>query len=284
MKFAFISVEKAHFPVAFMCRELRVSRSGYYATHVRRPSKRAVENVLLTTRIREVFIKRRRACGSPRIYAELRPTIECSRKRVARIMRKEGLSARRHRSYSHTTNSHHAFPMAPNLLNRQFLTDAANKIWVADITYFPTHEGKFYLAAVMDLYSRRIVGWATSSSLEKGLCLEALRMALGSRDVAPGLVHHSDRGAQYASDEYRLILAKHGFESSMSRPDDCWDNAVAESFWASLKGENDGQTSFATRATARSYIVAYMEFYNWQRLHSTLGYTAPAVFEARRAA
>src|SRR5262245_36783834 len=223
----------------------------------------------------------RHCYGSPRVHAELRAHGQCtSRKRVARLMRRAGLAARRRRAFRVTTQSRHTRSVAPNQLARQFTAPAPDRIWVADITYFATVEGWLYLAVVLDLFSRRIVGWATSDRLGDSVTLEALGMGFARRRPSPGLLHHSDRGSQYASAEYRAILAGHGAERSMSRAGTCWDNAVAESFFATLKVELGQAAAWPTRARARQAVFDYIElFYNTQRRHSTLGHLSPVAFE-----
>lgn len=283
MKFAFIDAEKANFPVSFMCRELRVSRSGYYAWLAREPSKRSREEAELVGEIEAVHAASRGTYGSPRVHKALRSKGRpISRKRVARIMRKSGLAARGRRAFRRTTDSDHAFPTAPNLLVRRFVATAPNQVWVTDITYVETLEGWLYVAAIIDLFSRRVVGWGMSERIDRRLCLDALEMAVKARKPPRGLVHHSDRGSQYASTEYRRALRAHGMTCSMSRRGDCWDNAVAESFWATLKAELIRGAAFATRTQARQAIFEYIEvFYNRRRLHSTVAYCSPADHEAR---
>lgn len=281
MKFDFIEAEKANFPVSFMCKQLGVSRSGYYASRGREPSERSLSEAKLAAEIQEVFDQSRSTYGSPRVHEELRKKGRLtSRKRVARIMRGKKLVARYKRRSRRTTDSNHAFPVAENVLARNFSTDAPNKVWVTDITYIATGEGWLFLSAIVDLYSRRIVGWAMSERIERQLCLDALDMAVQARKPAPGLIHHSDRGSQYASNEYRRTLEKHGIIASMSRKGDCWDNAVAESFWSTLKAELVENAYFPTRRAARGAIFDFIEvFYNRQRIHSALGYLAPVAYE-----
>ena len=283
MKFAFIDAEKASFEVRFMCSQLEVSRSGFYAWRGRKPSARAIDEALLVEEVRSVHNASRGTYGSPRVHAALKGRgRRTSCKRVARIMREGCLVSRHKRRTRRTTDSNHAFPIAPNILNRDFTTTAPNQAWVTDITYVWTREGWLYVAAVLDLFSRMVVGWAMSERIDRQLCLDALAMAVAARQPAPGLVHHSDRGSQYASADYREAMAQHGMICSMSRKGDCWDNAVAEAFWGTLKAEVVEGTDFATRPSARSTIFEFIEvFYNRQRLHSTLGYTTPALEEAR---
>ena len=284
MKFAFIQAEKAVFPVTVLCRVLGVSRAGFYAARHRPVASRVTEDARLTVQITAIHRASRRCYGSPRVHAELRARGQCTgRKRVARLMRRAGLAAHRRRAFRVTTQSRHAHPVAPNQLARQFTAPAPDRVWVTDITYLATVEGWLYLAVVLDLFSRRIVGWATSDRLGEGVALEALGMGLARRHPRPGLLHHSDRGSQYASAEYRAILAGHGMVRSMSGAGSCWDNAVAESFFATLKVELDQAGAWRTRAAAHRAVFDYIElFYNGERRHSTLGYLSPVAFERQR--
>ena len=281
MKFAFIQAEKATFPVTVLCRVLGVSRAGFYSAQRRPRSPRGTEEAQLEVQIAAIHRASRRRYGSPRVHAELRARGQCtSRKRVARLMRRAGLVARRRRAFRITTLSRHTDPVAPNRLARQFTVAAPDRVWVTDITYLATVEGWLYLAVVLDLFSRRIVGWATSDRLGEGVALEALGMGLTRRRPQPGLLHHSDRGSQYASAEYRAVLASHRMERSMSGVGCCWDNAVAESFFATLKVEIDHHGAWRTRAEAHRMVFDYIElFYNSERRHSTLGYLSPLAFE-----
>jgi len=281
VKFALIEAEKADFPVAFMCRQLSVSRSGYYAWRDRAPSKRALDTAKLGDEVKAIYREHKGRYGSPRVLHELGDRGRCtSRKRVARIMREQGLVARQRKRFRRTTDSNHRFPVAENLLERNFETAAPNRVWVTDLTYIWTREGWLYLSAILDLYSRAVVGWAMSDHIDTALCLRALKMALANRRPAQGLVHHSDRGCQYASLEYRQALASHGIVCSMSRRGDCWDNAVAESFWGTLKNELADEMDFVSRAEARGVIFEYIEtFYNLRRRHSSIGYRSPREHE-----
>jgi len=281
VKFAFVQVEKAAFPVTVLCRVLGVSRAGFYAAQRRPVAPRVRQDERLAVEIAAIHQASRRCYGSPRVHAELRARGQCtSRKRVARLMRRAGLAARRRRAFRLTTQSRHTHPVAPNRLARQFTAPAPNRVWVTDITYLATAEGWLYLAVVLDLFSRRVVGWATSDRLGEGVALEALGMGLARRRPPPGLLHHSDRGSQYASAEYRAVLAGHGIERSMSGVGRCWDNAVAESFFATLKVELDRNGAWRTRADARRAVFDYIElFYNGQRRHSTLRQLSPIAFE-----
>ena len=283
MRFAFIATEKAWYPVALMCRVLQVSRSGYYAWCKRPAAERVGKDQRLTLEVAAIHAESRGRYGSPRVHAELRERGQrIARKRVARLMRAAGLRARARRRFRCTTDSQHAMAIKGNLLARRFAVSAPNRGWVSDITYIWTLEGWLYLAIVMDLFSRRVVGWALSKRLERGLALDALGMALKGRPRSRAMLHHSDRGSQYASHEYQQLLAAHGILSSMSRKGNCWDNAVAESFFATLKLELVYETQWRTREEARRALFEYIElFYNRQRRHSALGYLCPSQFEQR---
>ncbi|AUX37507.1 transposase [Sorangium cellulosum] len=283
MRFEFIDAEKAHYPVLVLCAVLLVSRSGYYGWAKRSESARAKSDAQLSVQIRAVHHKSRGRYGSPRIHAELRARgMRVGKKRVERLMRAQRLAARRKRRFRRTTNSRHNGPIAPNVIERQFDARAPNQVWVTNVTYIPTGEGWLYLAVILDLFSRRVVGWAASAFNDRALALTALAFALGTRRPAPGLVHHSDRGSLYASDDYRLVLGTHGLIPSMSRAGDCWDNAVAESFFATLKAELVEHERYPTRAAAIASIGDYIEnFYNLKRRHSRLAYMSPIEFELK---
>jgi putative transposase len=285
VKFAFIAAEKATFPVSLLCRTLGVSRPGFYASQARPPAPRHAADERLGLEIAAIHAESRRRYGSPRIHAELGARgCRTSRKRVARLMRARGLAARRRRQFRVTTDSRHPLAIAPNVLARQFERTTPDQAWVTDITYIPTGEGWLYLAVIVDLCSRFAVGWALRDRITRDLTLAALDMALARRRPPLGLLHHSDRGSQYASGDYRRTLDRHGIVCSMSRRGDCWDNAVAESFFATLKVELVHDAAWATRATARAEIFDYIEaFYNGQRRHSALGYLSPRAFERERA-
>jgi putative transposase len=286
VKFAFIAAEKAAFPVRILCRTLEVSRAGFYAWQQRPPAPRTLADQRLGLEIQVIHAESRQRYGSPRVHVELqhrghRP----SRKRVARLMRRHGLCARRRRRFRVTTHSQHGHAIASNVLARRFAVGAPDTAWVTDITYLWTDEGWLYLAVILDLFSRAVVGWAMSAQITRQLTLQALTMALGRRQPPRGLVHHSDRGSQYASADYQRALAEHSIIGSMSRRGDCWDNAVAESFFATLKVELAHGTRWLTRAHAHAEVFEYLEqFYNGQRRHSTLGYLSPVTFERQWAA
>ena len=265
-----------------LCTALAVSRSGYYAWVARKPGPRAQSNARLQQAIGALFARSRASYGSPRITAALRQAGQpCNHKRVERLMREQGLRGRLRRRYRvRTTDSRHDQPIAPNRLAAQPACTAPNQVWLTDITYVPTGEGWLYLAGVLDLYSRKLVGWAMGESLATTLPLNALNMALHQRRPAQGLLHHSDRGVQYASADYRATLAVSGATASMSRTANCYDNATMESFWSTLKHELIYRHSYPTRAQARQSIFEWIEvFYNRTRLHSSLGFKSPVDFE-----
>jgi putative transposase len=284
VRYAFIRDELAGaFPLGAACAALGVSRGGYYAWLGRRPSARAARRAELAEKVEAVHAANRRVYGSPRVHAALVAQGErVCENTVARVMRDNGIRARPKRKFvPRTTDGRHAHPVAENVLGRQFAADLPDRKWAADITYVPTGEGWLYLAGVIDLCSRKVVGWSMADHMETGLVADALSMALARRAPAAGLLHHSDRGAQYASEDYQRLLAEHGIGVSMSGRGDCWDNAVMESFWGTLKAELVNHERYATRAEARASIFEYVEvFYNRQRLHSSLGYTSPEAFEA----
>lgn len=284
MRYRFIDAEKALYPIWLMCRVLEVAASGYYAWRNRGLSTRARSNERLLVEIKAIHRKSRGTYGSPRVHRELSaPERTVSRHRVARLMRSAGIHSKHRRKFRITTQSSHSRPIAENLVNRQFSVERPNLVWVGDITYIRTEEGWLYLATVIDLFSRAIVGWSAGERLTDDLALAALRMALVRRRPEPGLIYHSDRGSQYGSLEYRRLLKRNVIAQSMSRARDCWDNAVAESFFATLKKELIGATVFTTRCAARRELTDFIEgFYNCERLHSTLGYESPFAFEARQ--
>jgi len=260
VRFAFIAVEKACFPVRALCRVLGVSRAGFYAWQERAPSPHAQADDRLGLEIAAIHAESRQRYGSPRVHAELVDRgHRTSRKRVARLMRQRRLAARRRRRFRVTTDSRHPFPVAPNVLARRFEQPVPDAAWVTDITYIPTGEGWLYLAVILDLYSRFVVGWAMSDRITRELALDALDMALVRRRPFQGLLHHSDRGSQYASGDYQAVLATAGIVCSMSRRGNCWDNAVAESFFATVKVELVHDAAWETRAAARSALFEYIE-------------------------
>lgn len=283
MKFAFIKQSLSQYPAELACRVLDVSRSGYYAWLTRPVCPRRQRHQELAMKVRRAHADSRRNYGSPRVQKALAADNErVSLNTVARLMREQGLRAKTKRKFvPRTTDSAHNRPIAPNLLDRDFAADRPNRKWAGDITYIPTDEGWLYLAGVIDLHSRRIVGWSMADHVRTELVRDALDMALTRRRPAAGLLHHSDRGVQYASQEYRELLTGRGIRMSMSGKGDCWDNAVMESFWATLKTELIHHEHYATREQARRSIFEYIEvFYNRKRLHSSLGYVSPETFEA----
>ena len=269
------------FPLEKMCRALEVSRSGYYAYKKRPKSQRRIDNEKLLIEIKRVFLDNDRNYGSPRVWDALQKiNIPCSLNRIARLMHENGIVAVQRRKFKATTNSKHNWPVAPNLLERHFKVDEPNKIWVTDITYIWTWEGWLYLSFVLDLYSRGVVGLAMSERITDDLTQSALKQAIGRRNPMAGLIHHSDRGSQYASGDYQALLTKHAITPSMSRKGDCWDNAVAESFVHTLKVEKIHRYRFKTRDEAKSKIFEYIEmYYNRKRTHSSLGYMSPFNYE-----
>lgn len=282
MTYTFLSEHRSQYSVSQMCQVLGVSRSGYYAWRRRQPSHRERVNQLLLTHIRAIYVASHQTYGSPRVHAELLAQgWVCNRKRVARLMRLAHLHARRRRrSRPVTTQVDRTRPIAPNRLNREFHATAPNQKWLSDITYVPTDEGWLYLAVVMDLYSRRIIGWAMQDTLADELTQAALHMAFAHNAPVTAPLHHSDRGSQYASAEYRALLTAHQCVPSMSRRGNCYDNAPMESFFSTLKIELIHQRHYHTRAEARHDIFAYIEgFYNTQRRHSALDYRSPVEFE-----
>ena len=285
MRYEFIAAQKANFPVLMLCKMLEVSRAGFYAWRARPESKRARDDRELGKTIAKIHTDSRGTYGSPRVYAELKDRdLAIGKKRVARIMRENGIKARRRRPFKpQTTDSNHAHPVPENVLARDFTRSAPNKAWVGDITYVQTGEGWLYLAVLLDLHSRMVVGWAMSQFIDRHLVLDTLSMAVTRRGVPEGgVLHHSDRGSQYACEDYRKALARYGFQASMSRKGNCWDNAVAESFNSTIKTELIYQRNFTTRNEARQAIFEYIEvFYNRQRRHSSLGYLSPLQYEAK---
>jgi len=284
--FRFIDGHRDQWPIRVLCDALGVSPAGYYAWRGRPASARAQGRGALLVEIRAIHAEFHARYGSPRVHAELAARgHDCCVNTVAKLMRDQGIRAKTARKFRCTTDSDHDLPVADNLLDRQFGRAGPNEAWVADITYVPTREGWLYLAAVEDLYSRRVVGWSMADHLESRLVYDALALAVERRLPGEGLLAHSDRGSQYASDHYQRLLGRHGITCSMSRRADCWDNAPMESFFASLKKELVHDAGFATRAQARAAIVEYVEvFYNTKRRHSSLGYVSPAEYERTESA
>jgi putative transposase len=283
MKYAFIAEHAAHYPVERQCQVLGVSVSGYYAWRTRQPSQRQQQDQQLLADIRAVYQGSRCLYGSPRVHAALRRAdIRCSRKRVARLMRQAHLRSLRQRGRRvPTTDSRHSSPPAAHLLQRDFKAQSPNQKWVADITYVPTDQGWLYLAVVLDLFARQVVGWAMSHRRDAALVQSALQMALTRRQPDQPLLHHSDQGSQYAADGYRALLLRYGIIASMSRSGNCYDNAVMESFFRTLKSECVDLHHYRTRQQAQHSLFEFMEvYYNRQRLHSSLGYRSPVEFEA----
>jgi putative transposase len=280
MKFAFIDKHRTMFPVRRMCQVLGVSPSGYYAAQTRSASPRERENCRLLVQIRVAHRTSRETYGARRMVHELRAQgVVCGRHRAARLMRQAGLRVKARHPYKITTRPHPRLPVADNVLGRDFTANQPNQKWVADITYITTHQGWLYLATVMDVFSRKIVGWSMNPRLKAELVSDALKMAMQHRRPQAGLLHHSDRGSQYASREYQTLLAEHGIVVSMSRTGNCYDNAMMESFFATLKTECVDRC-YDTREEARTCLFEYIEvWYNLSRRHSALGYLSPNAFE-----
>lgn len=269
--------------MAVLCRVMQVSRSGFYAWRRRGPDD---HRQALHREVRRIHRRKRGSYGSRRMARELRRRgYDIGRYQARSLMQEAGIEARQRRRWRNTTDSQHTLPVAPNLLNRQFMVAAPNRAWVADITAIWTLEGWLYLAAVLDLHDRQLVGWAMADHMRTQLVLDALEMAVGRRQPKSGLIHHSDRGSQYASRDYRSTLDRHGFQASMSRKGNCWDNAVMERFFGSLKSEWLAGQRYGSRQAARRDVIEYIEMeYNSCRLHSTLGYQTPREIELAAAA
>lgn len=284
MKYQFMKDNSTTFPVKKMAGVLNVSRSSYYSWLTREPSSHELRDKELLTEIRIIFEKKRKLYGSPRIYKEMHTTdYSCSRSRIARLMRDNKLVARQKKRFKATTDSSHDYPVSPNLVNRNFSVDFINQCWVSDITYIDTMEGWLYLCTIIDLFSRRVVGWSIASHLRAELATDALDMAVLHRNPPRGLVFHSDRGIQYASTAFREKLESYHMIQSMSRKGNCWDNAPAESFFSTLKMEEVYHKKYRTRDEARQSLFEYIEvFYNRQRSHSFLDYISPATYEELR--
>jgi len=286
VKYAWMKSQEGTFPVKAMCRVLKVRRSGYYAWKRPKSGQRQARSLCLDDAIRRIFEAHKGRYGSPRVAKDLKDEGWCvGRPRVAKRMRSLGLRARAARKFKATTQSKHNLPVAPNRLEQDFTASAPNQKWVSDITYLWTSEGWLYLAVVMDLYSRTVVGWSLSERMTRELVMQALTMAVWRRKPAAGLIVHSDRGSQYASHDYQRLLEQHGFLCSMSRKGDCYDNAAMESFFHSLKVEQIQGSRYATREQAKADVFEYIEtYYNRKRRHSMLNYLSPCDFEARMAA
>lgn len=283
MKYAWIEKHTKMFPVAVMCRVLQVSASGYYAWFERAPSQRQQRREMLKKAVCQSYEASKRVYGYRKVHKDVmeQPALPCCGETVRMIMHELGLCAKTKRKYVVTTDSKHGLPVAQNVLNRDFEPSAPNKKWVADITYIRTQEGWLYLAAVMDLFGRRIVGWATSACIDTDLVITALHRAIQQRGPGAGLLHHSDRGVQYASHAFQEQLDWMKITCSMSRKANCWDNACMERFFKSLKGEWIGNTIYTNREMAHAAIFEYIEmFYNTQRRHAALGYLAPVQYQA----
>lgn len=285
MKYAFIQTHQQHYSVQTLCKYLGVSRSGYYSWLKWEPGIRLQQNNKLTARIRDIHVRTHQAYGTLKIWKQLKAEqLDCGRDRVARLRREAGIQTKRRKRFVLTTKSTYNSWMAPNLLNRQFDVDAPNKAWVGDVTFIPTQEGWLYLATVIDLFSRKVIGWSMSERNNVELISNALQMAIDDRKPPKGLIHHTDRGNIYSSYRYRNLQENYGMISSMSGKGDCFDNAVAESFFASLKNEFTFYKTYSTRQEAKSDIFKYIEvFYNRQRLHQTLGYQTPVQKELKAA-
>ena len=278
MRFRLIEDQRDVWPVRVMCDALSVSPSGFYAWRSRPESPRKIANRALLSDIRQVHAQHRGRYGAPRIHAELRAQGQSvSRKRVERVMRRHGIRAHAPRRYRVcTTDSKHSLPIAANLLDRKFTAEKPDRVWLADITYIPTGEGWLYLAVILDLFTRKVVGWAMREHMRAELTMAALTMAIQRRRPGPGLVHHSDRGSQYAAGDYRKILQAAAITQSMSRKANCWDNAPMESFFGTLKTELVHHCDDPDRDAARRDLFAYIEaYYNRRRIHSAIGYVTP---------
>lgn len=280
MRYEFIQKYREAFPVTFLCKVLEVGKSGFYAWLSREQSPRVEANQRLLIEIRAIHQESREAYGSPRVFSALKKKgISCGKHRVAGLMRKHNIRSVHKRKYKMTTDSNHRYPVSENILDRQFEVSKPNTCWVSDITYIPTHEGWLYLSVVLDLFNREVVGWSMGSRMTRQLVVDALAMAIDNRSLEDGLLHHSDRGSQYASVEFQEILADRNISCSMSRKGNCYDNAVVESFFHTLKVECVHRKTYETRKQAKADLFEYIEvFYNRKRLHSYLGYRSPVEF------
>jgi transposase InsO family protein len=281
MKYQFIKDNRLAFAVKKMSLILEVSKSGYYKWHNKQPGSRAQENIMLLNRIKDVFNEHKGCYGSPRITRQLKNNgIPCGKNRIARIMQKNSIWAKTKKRFKITTNSRHKNPIAPNLLNQEFRINKINRAWVSDITYIYTREGWLYLSGILDLCSKKIVGWSMSERLTHKLVTKALEQAMLRRDIKDVLILHSDRGSQYASHDYTHLLAENNFIQSMSSAGNCYDNAVMESFFKTLKTELVYWQDYKTRNDAKKSIFEYIEiYYNRKRMHSSIGYMSPEEFE-----
>ncbi len=280
MRYEFINREEGNWPISVMCKVLEVCPSGYYAW--RKRSKEAdAKRLKLQAEVRQISIEHKNRYGSRRMSAELRAKgFDVGRRMAISLMREVGIEVRYMRKKRKTTDSKHGLPVFENKLGRDFKPERPNQVWASDITYIYTFEGWLYLNVVVDLYSRKIVGWSIRENMEKEIVIDALKMAYGQRQPGRGLIHHSDRGSQYASNDFKDILITYGMIGSMSRKGDCWDNACVESFFGSLKCEQVYWTKYLTRDEARLDIVGYLMYYNSDRMHSYCGNTSPNAFEA----
>ena len=278
-----IDAENGNISIQHACKFVRVSRSGFYSYRNRSQCLREQANEILLQRIREIHTASRKTYGRIRVHAELcAQGVNYSEGRVGRLMRENGIRAKQKRRFKATTQSKHNYPVAPNILNREFKVSEPNQVWVADITYISTDEGWMYLATILDLYSRMLVGWSMDKNMTRQLTMDALTMAYWRRKPNSGLLHHSDRGSQYASHDYQKLLSSYGMSCSMSGKGECWDNAVMESFYHTLKTELTLEKRYETRTEAKAHIFEYIEvFYNRQRRHSFLGYATPVEFEQK---
>jgi transposase InsO family protein len=281
VKYAWIKRHKKRFPVAVMCRSLKVSTSGYYDSAKRKPCRQQIRRQSIAQAAAVSYFESRRVYGHRKVYEDLAEDgVICCKETVRRIMRDIGLFSRIKRKFVVTTDSNHALAIADNILNRNFTADRPNRKWAGDITYIPTKMGWLYLAVVMDMFSRRIVGWSMSDAIDSALVQSAMKMALADRNPSAGLIHHSDRGVQYASGDFQDLLKDNKTICSMSRKGNCWDNAVVESFFGSLKNEWVKGKIYGTLDDAKKDIFNYIEmFYNRKRRHASLGYVSPAVYE-----
>jgi transposase InsO family protein len=288
VKYAWIAQHKARWPVTLSCEVLEVSTSGYFE-HVRCPTpdrpikadgRRRIDDAALLVHIRAIHAEVKAEYGWPRVWKELRSRgIRVGKTRVQRLMQQHGIQARGKKKFVVTTDSRHSLPIAPNLLDRQFTVDRPDAVWTSDITYIATDEGWLYLTAVLDLFSRQVVGWSMTDHMQASCVRDALRMAWFRRRPAAGLIFHSDRGSQYCSHAFQDELRGYGMKSSMSRKGNCWDNAPTESLWGRLKVGRLHGRRFATRRAAMDEVMDWLTFYNHKRLHSTLGYVSPMTFE-----